>query len=197
MNFSIISINDKRKSNIEKIVEAIGSPPEKLHSFNGNKTQDIVIFKSLHPELCIDLYATEPRVPVNKDRRNGEIGCWMSHYHRWKHIVKNNLEDLVIFEDDCYVDKEFLERVPCVVKNIDFVLLGNWTESVFVNKKAATMLVEMSKEHIKYGPVDEFLMSLIRVTGMRLNNWYVPVCGKLPITRQLIEKYESDIQKSN
>lgn len=197
MNYTIISINENRKKNIQKIISVLQKEPQKTRSYNGKKEQDLIIFKSLHPEIDIEKYAIEPKVPINPSRREGEIGCWLSHYHIWKHVVKENLESILVFEDDCFVNENLIKKIPIVVDKIDLILLGNWTECVYINNKAAKMLLGLSQEYIKYGPVDEFLMAMIRLTGMRLNGWPIPICGKLPLTRQLIEEYESDIQPKN
>jgi len=41
----------------------------------------------------------------------GAIGCSLSHIGCWKYIVDNNIEEAVIFEDDCYLKSEMFDHV--------------------------------------------------------------------------------------
>lgn len=58
----------------------------------------------------------------------GMIGCWLSHYKLWKYIVKNNLNNVLILEDDAKPTKNFmvkLNKIMAIIpKNYDLVYWG-------------------------------------------------------------------------
>lgn len=58
----------------------------------------------------------------------GMIGCFMSHFKAWNHIVNNNIKEAIIFEDDIILDKKFEEKFfkykKHFPKNSDIILLG-------------------------------------------------------------------------
>ena len=37
----------------------------------------------------------------------GQIGCYLSHYLLWKHIVDSNISEAIIFEDDANITDTF------------------------------------------------------------------------------------------
>jgi glycosyl transferase family 25 len=41
----------------------------------------------------------------------GELGCYSSHYAVWKAFVASSYDQLIVMEDDAWVDWDFLERV--------------------------------------------------------------------------------------
>lgn len=60
----------------------------------------------------------------------GEIGCAMSHIKLYKHIIENNIQEAIIFEDDVFLNfhfkeilKETLKKVPSK-KEIIFLYHG-------------------------------------------------------------------------
>src|SRR3989442_3393968 len=59
---------------------------------------------------------------------NGMIGCWLSHYNLWKHIVNNNLDNVLILEDDAEPINEYNNKIQGVLASIpgdyDLVYLG-------------------------------------------------------------------------
>lgn len=59
---------------------------------------------------------------------SGMIGCWLSHYNLWKYIVKHNLDNVLILEDDAEPVKNFNEKLikywKDVPENWDIVYIG-------------------------------------------------------------------------
>lgn len=58
----------------------------------------------------------------------GEIGCLLSHYKLWEHIVQTNLERLFIMEDDAKLVDNFIDHLSDLesylkVENIDYDIL--------------------------------------------------------------------------
>ena len=56
------------------------------------------------------------------------VGCWLSHYTLWKHIVNNKISRALILEDDAYPLKNFKKQLLKLWKQIpqdwDMVYLG-------------------------------------------------------------------------
>ena len=60
---------------------------------------------------------------------NGAIGCYLSHINIYEHIVKNNIDCAIIFEDDCTFDSGpvfFWEKLKSfkIPENTDIFLLN-------------------------------------------------------------------------
>jgi len=47
----------------------------------------------------------------------GEIGCFVSHIGLWKKIINENIEQALIFEDDCIFNINFSNRLENILKN--------------------------------------------------------------------------------
>lgn len=57
----------------------------------------------------------------------GLIGCWLSHFSLWKHIVENKETNVLILEDDAYPTKNFYKLKDIwkeIPENWDIVFLG-------------------------------------------------------------------------
>lgn len=63
--------------------------------------------------------------------KQGEIGCFLSHYKIWKEIVKRKLERVIILEDDLRFSEDGIERLNKVIEDLiktklewEFIYLG-------------------------------------------------------------------------
>ena len=209
--FHIISVSDKRAENVAKLADVIGNPivgvhdlgtpanePKAIKAFNSSSAADVREFRKLYPHFDLDQYLATPIYPTNPERRAGEIGCWMSHYHAWNVLANSDWDSLLSVEDDAYLgdsvdDRGIVSFIQGLTNtNFALLMLGNWTEVVFVSKEMAKLMVQSAfEEGFKRAPVDEYLMLHVRLTGMT----GLP-CGKMPVARQLVEKYESEIHNS-
>ena len=56
----------------------------------------------------------------------GIIGCWLSHYTLWQYIVKNNLDNVLILEDDAIPLPDFNNKLneTIIPTNYDLVYIG-------------------------------------------------------------------------
>jgi hypothetical protein len=195
MEYSVISVNTSRQKNVENIYKIFGEKDLAIKSYNGKNSEDRDVFSEANPEVDFSFYAVKPVVPVSPDRKLGEIGCWMSHYERWKYLVANNLDGLLVLEDDCFVDENVAASIKELVKyGHDLIMLGNWTEAVYVTKAGAEWLLKNASDLLQQGPIDEVLMQTVRLTGMSVvAGWDIIKAAKFPITRQLMETYPSEI----
>ena len=59
----------------------------------------------------------------------GAIGCYLSHIHTWKEIIKNNNQNALILEDDAKVSNikynDLIKRLNSIPKDWDIYLLIN------------------------------------------------------------------------
>lgn len=64
---------------------------------------------------------------IGREMSNGEIGCILSHYNIYKHILDMNIEKAIILEDDIFIDEElkkFLTKIELIPESIELILLG-------------------------------------------------------------------------
>jgi GR25 family glycosyltransferase involved in LPS biosynthesis len=195
--YHIISVNDARKKNVDNVKQVLDkgnlvSKFQTIKSFNSSDDADVEEFQKLYPAFDLSQYLVSPMYPTQPNRKRGEIGVWMSHFHAWNHLVNNNLDSLLILEDDVYMDATALESINVVTSSCALMILGHWAEAVYVSLPMATVFVNTAYEDgFKTMPVDEYLMLHVRLSGMT----GFP-CGKFPITHQLVDQYGSDIQDS-
>lgn len=74
----------------------------------------------------------------NKNAFMGELGCYMSHYNCWKHIVNNKLKSCLILEDGVTITKE----------KINYQNLSINSDILYVNEEMKT---DYQKNFIGYG----------------------------------------------
>lgn len=85
----------------------------------------------------IDKNAYDKLIENNKTKQrtnhyeltNGSIGCYLSHMNIYEHIVKNNIDYAIIFEDDCAIDCDpvfFWEKLKSLnlPEDVDIFLLN-------------------------------------------------------------------------
>jgi GR25 family glycosyltransferase involved in LPS biosynthesis len=91
LRYSIISVNNDRLINKNSIRLVFADNIEiKIESIDARIESVRNIFFANNPEFKIQY----------EGFKFGEIGNFASHYLRWKYVVENNLESLLVFEDD-------------------------------------------------------------------------------------------------
>jgi GR25 family glycosyltransferase involved in LPS biosynthesis len=48
----------------------------------------------------------------------GQLGCFLSHYQLWKHIVKSNIDLAIILEDDVKIYNNFNKNIDTIYENL-------------------------------------------------------------------------------
>ena len=71
-----------------------------LNSINNNKTN-----KNDYKYLYINNFT------------QGELGCFVSHINIWKKIINEDIDQALIFEDDCIFNNNFNNRLSYILKN--------------------------------------------------------------------------------
>jgi len=189
VKYSITHINYERLSNIEKIKSVMGDGFVDVKKFNSRNPEDILEFKKLYPDFDLSVYLTSPSYTTQGHRKLGEIGCWMSNFHLWNYVVKNDIDFFVAIEDDCYFPEGIQDAISNMGKNKDLFLFGEWAELYSISNKGAKDLVSSAFElGFKKMPMDEYLFIY--------NNSEETNTKRLTITRQLIQDYPSNIANS-
>tara|TARA_B100001996_G_scaffold303710_1_gene244544 strand:- start:950 stop:1723 length:774 start_codon:yes stop_codon:yes gene_type:complete len=83
------------------------------------------------PNDFIDLYikkaveGEKPNNPGLKKLKNGEYGCFLSHYQIWKYIKDNSIPYCCIYEDDVLFSKDYNTKLHRLLKELpmDFNIL--------------------------------------------------------------------------
>ena len=104
-----------RWQQINKNFEGTGLTLTKWDAISGKDLPDNYI-KKVTTDFCYHLCSP------------GLIGCWLSHYTLWNHLVKQNEKNVLILEDDAFPTAHFNQRVDQILNDIpsnyDFVYFG-------------------------------------------------------------------------
>jgi GR25 family glycosyltransferase involved in LPS biosynthesis len=97
----------------------------------------------------------------------GEKGCFISHLRIWNHIVNNNIEYALIFEDDAILCDGFLEKYNHFINNIpndcDIAFIGGRFESNY--KMDVNNYIEISENVIQHKNItEEYYYDFCRTT---------------------------------
>jgi len=118
---------DDRLKNMSSLVDTLNINKNKIKVFEaivGNELKDDEIKNILSISSLDTLYNKSIN---HKDiRTKGAIGCYLSHYKIWEKIIKENLENVLIFEDNLALDidvKEFEDYVNSIPQDYDTAFL--------------------------------------------------------------------------
>lgn len=127
MKYTVVSISDKRKDNIDNIHSVMGDGGHELvcdiEFVDGRLVN---AFKLLNDfGIRTDVYA--PDDGRSDPMTAGEAGCWMSHMRALEFIAKNELSELLVLEDDASISESFIPFLEsCFLdlhKDYDFLSL--------------------------------------------------------------------------
>ena len=97
-----------------------------------------------------------------KNINKGEIGCFLSHIRCYEYMIKNNIEYMLIFEDDCNFCDDFINKLNNVLieyneykskpvdnKKVDILYIGGRFEpNFFTNPKNCLKISDNLVKHI-------------------------------------------------
>ena len=96
---------------LHKVVINLERRPDRLQLFKNrcpfNDVEIMYGFDGSKLELEIDNYKANQLNNLSK----GEIGCFISHIRCYEYMIKNNIENMLIFEDDCIFCDNFSEKL--------------------------------------------------------------------------------------
>jgi len=96
-----------------------------IDAVDGRKDLDKYDFKVLSDWRFTDLRLS---YPTKKKINTGEIGCFLSHYFIWKHMITHNIDIALILEDDCLFFDDFNDKLEKILQisptKYDFFTLG-------------------------------------------------------------------------
>jgi len=104
--YHIINVNNARQHKVDDIERKVLSARLTIPSVNAYDESSIGDFQKRNPEF----YLAGPWF------KQGEIGCFASHYEFWKYVRDNKIESAIVFEDDATVHDNFNTRVSHLLK---------------------------------------------------------------------------------
>lgn len=99
IEYTIVSINDKRIENKNQIKTIIGSEAIDIKFLNATDENELQEFLNNNKFKPIHNFKT------------GEVGCFGSHYLAWKYLEQSELESLIVIEDDAWLEEDFAEKI--------------------------------------------------------------------------------------
>jgi hypothetical protein len=165
--YSVISISksEKRLNNIKNIENCFGYKKESIRFYNSKIETDVKEFKELFPNFNIKDYAkNRSGGPQSRpfNRALGEAGVWMSHMAAWRHIVDNDLEHMIVFEDDCIVIRDqvetFFEKIAC--NDFEVYCVGQYGEAFYIKNSGARKMLDACMEEFYKCPLDEGIYNM-------------------------------------
>lgn len=78
---------------------------------------EAVYGEELKKEKLSEVYDKEESIRIiGRELTKGEIGCALSHINIYKHIVKKNIPQAIIFEDDIHIEDDFHSIIAAIDK---------------------------------------------------------------------------------
>lgn len=125
MKFFIINLEQdiEKREKITALCESFGLDYEIIPAVYGKALSEDEISELVAP---IEEQLKYLRKPLNR----GEIGCSLSHKKCYEEIVKRDLKEAIILEDDAIFNKELIDFINSIDKNLpsdlDLLLLGHY-----------------------------------------------------------------------
>lgn len=111
---------------VKKLADVIGLEVERFIGVDG----DTLTTDHLHDE-GIRLIPEYENMFEKRPMRLGEVGCFLSHYKIWEHIVDLGLDEVLVLEDDVIFEHYFsqmteaaLTEVRSLIRDYDLLYLG-------------------------------------------------------------------------
>jgi GR25 family glycosyltransferase involved in LPS biosynthesis len=136
MKYTIISISDDRKENINNIKKIMQKHDfiDDIKFFDGRKEEPFSILQDYG--VRTDVYA--PDDGRSDPMTQAECGCWISHY-RCIEYAKNN-GTFIVFEDDAVLSKNFSTCLESAMKDLpedwDFLSLYSEPRQNFLSESS-------------------------------------------------------------
>lgn len=136
MKYTVIHVNDRAKDNIEKIQNSLSEYEyiNDIEFFDGNKGNAWDVLN----HMGIPLNVWKPYDGRNFDPLPGEYGVWLSTIRCFEYMIKNNIENLLIFEDDVVLLDSFLDVFKSCIADLppkfDFLSLYYFKEHNWIDR---------------------------------------------------------------
>ena len=110
----------ERRANISRHLDETGVPYKIINAVDG-ATLDMA-------QLANRLNPNKYRIKYGRKLTSGEIGCYLSHYNLWQHIVDQGIDCAIVLEDDAVLNKDFygvVSRLHTLEGQWEMVSLGD------------------------------------------------------------------------
>ena len=183
----------KRKDRLEKFIKRYPMDVSELkitYGFDGNALKTIT--KEERDKLLIE-YNVSPS--VLQIMWEGELGCLLSHINIYKMMIKNNIEEAFILEDDNVFGENFVNRFETILNekpdDFDILYLGGSFNKEHYTKRGKIVTKHIKKydnmslsEWDRRRKVEEFCRDLYRTTGA----YIISLKG----AKKLVKKFKND-----
>lgn len=177
LKYTVISINNSRVENIDRIKSLIGQ----------EEYVDIKFLNAIDDDERRKFIEKYPEVKPYHNYKLGEFGCFGSHYIIWKYLLESDMDQIIVFEDDAFVEDTIVESIKTFMENLpkdydvfsvyvdanqydryreiehkinNFISKGyqDWSTLCYiVSRKGAQKLIDRVKEYGMDAPVDWFI----------------------------------------
>lgn len=126
----IFIINLERRKDkffkLKKLADIIGLEVERFIGVDGDKLTTDHLY-----DEGVRLIPEYENMFDQRPMRLGEVGCFLSHYKIWEHIVDYGLDEVLVLEDDIIFEHYFtqmtgeaLSEARSLIKDFDLIYLG-------------------------------------------------------------------------
>lgn len=164
--YCIISVKNDRLDNVRSLEKVLGENRHYPEVCDYSNKKSRLKFLSKFPTLSYHNYAKSPRTFVQENKKNGEIGCWLSHVSAWNYLFYSDITEMLIIEDDLVLTKNQLSEIFQVINysknfNTNIVMLGEWSACYYINKMGAKHLLSESDIGFASLPLDLYIYDTI------------------------------------
>jgi collagen beta-1,O-galactosyltransferase len=94
-----------------------------------------------------ELFGTHPGL------REGEVGCFLSHYEIWSDMIKKNIEYCCVYEDDVNFTSDYFNKLESIIEEIpeEFYIL--YIGGRFKDEHTTNNGINISKNIIQHGEI--------------------------------------------
>jgi GR25 family glycosyltransferase involved in LPS biosynthesis len=105
--------------NLHKVVISLEKRQDRLKIFKNNcPFNDVNILHGFDGSK-LELEQDKHKANQLKNLSKGEIGCFISHIRCYEYMIKNNIDNMLIFEDDCNFCDNFIEKLNSIYNEYD------------------------------------------------------------------------------
>jgi GR25 family glycosyltransferase involved in LPS biosynthesis len=159
-------VREDRMDNVKNICKVLGNTRVYPKVCNFKNKIDRDFFLNNFPKFADSLYAKDAYMPMNPLRRNGEIGCWLSHISAWTYMINNNIDHMIILEDDIALNNNIFDKINKATRNamnfeLDLAFFGEGSGLYFITNNGAKELINKAERGFQMFPLDLYMFMLV------------------------------------
>lgn len=112
---------------LHKVVINLEKRPDRLKIFKNRCPFDDVTIMYGFDGSKLELEQDKHKANQLSSLTVGEIGCFISHIRCYEYMIKNNIDNMLIFEDDCNFCDNFIEKLNSIYNEYNEYTKNNLT----------------------------------------------------------------------